>query len=218
MPKIEFIENEYIKPPYVSLDVRFDDYGETKDVEEDVAISLLRNHPDKFRAVDGFKVDVSDETPEGEFVQVKFRRNDFLDEYHSAEVDFTEAGQIKSVREEIARYLLTEHSDKFTLVDESPKPKNEQKKKIEEEIVKMQPLENEVEDDLEPLSKSVLEILESETSEKSPLTMAEIGEIMGMDWHSLTGAFRILEKRNLIQAKEEELEGYKRKRYFLKNQ
>ena len=141
MPRTQFIENDYIAPPYISADVNFNKYGEIKDISEQVANYLLNVHDYAFRTVDGYEPpSIESDTDNAKTVKLRFLRNNHLTEYHSTGASFTKPGQVKLVGISEAEYLLDTHADKFELAesipdDKSTIPAEESLKKNESEEV-----------------------------------------------------------------------------------
>jgi len=123
MPRLKFIENKFIQPPYISVDVSFSEYGEEKKVPERIAIKLLKTLPYAFSSKD-INIEDTIESDDGK-VEIRFLRNDYLDSYTDINVTFAEPGDKQMVSPDVAAHLLEVHHDKFELVAEAEKKKED---------------------------------------------------------------------------------------------
>lgn len=215
MPRIQFIENEYILPPYISADVNFNEFSEIKDVPDKVAIYLLRTHPNKFMAVDGFLAPPIERAQAENMVKLRFLHNNLLDEYHSTGVSFTKFGQVKMVDAIEARHLIEVHGDKFQLAEKStPEILQEpQVADLPEEIeVRKEPKKNEPEE--LDLRAAVLKALTGGEQKISDIA-STIGNI---HFRSLQPIIDALLEEDIIQVRDGQVEGrnYTSKFYLLK--
>ncbi len=67
-----------------------------------------------------------------QLVRVRFIDNPYLDEYHSADVDFYFFGEEKEIPAPVAQRLLTVHSKLFELVDSEKRKVGRPPEKVEE--------------------------------------------------------------------------------------
>jgi len=116
MVTLQFMQEGAYKSPYV----RFDKYGQQKQVAGDVAVRMLEAHPDKFKLVEG-KLPEIPVTETGNTIPIEFvRDDDDIKKYNNAfGVRFEEYGEIKDVEASVAELMLKMHPTKFKKVDNS---------------------------------------------------------------------------------------------------
>jgi hypothetical protein len=208
MPKVKFVENKFIEPPYTGMLATFSNYGEEKELPETSIIRLLTDHPYAFTSKD-VKVSQDSEQPKENQVAIKFIRNKYLDAYNYSKYFFKEAGEVQYVDEADARYMLTTHPDKFELVDED-------KKKDEFISENEEANDDDSSSEAEKLSimseaKSILDAEDISSFYEvvkrvlgdSKMKISTIADELGVDWQSIRSSMNQLVSENKLVVTEE---------------
>ena len=134
MAKVRFKKNPYLSEPYVRVDgLTFGKYGDTRNVELDIARLLIQDFPYAFEALEELPPPPSPSTEPGpDTIRVRFLATSGMPSYHSLNINFFNDGQEEEIDADEGNRLLALFPDNFAVVLDEAEAEVEESEEVQE--------------------------------------------------------------------------------------